>query len=624
MRLHPASILQVLSGRRRRQLGGLFALSLLSAAAEVANLATLLPFLRVLADPDRNLAVLGRWSAPLHDLDRMTLLLLLGGGFLLVIGVSSLLRVVTIVTQLRLTAQIGADIAQQVLRTVLDRPYRWHLQTNSSQIIGLLTKDISNLVDTIQGWLSLGINGLVVLLLIAALLRIAPLVMGVIAITLGAWYLVVFRYTKGGLKADGELLSNNHQRSIQTAQEALAGIRDLLLNRSQPVFVQQFDRQNRISRLAYGRINMRAQVPRYLIEGFTLALIVLLSLALSWHGQGVERQLPLLGTLALGAYRVLQPLQVCFGCVSSIQANRVSCERVMADLDPGLSEAEPQPTPRPAVAVSPRLPGQPHQAHQAKQGTALVRLEDVHFRYGASEPWVLQAIHLSVEPGQRIGLVGTTGGGKSTLIDLILGLLEPVRGRVLVEGGDLHGSAGSLQRWQQRIAHVPQHIHLSDGTFAENIAFGDPPGSIDTARLRYAAQAACIAELIEQQPSGYQAVVGEQGLRLSGGQRQRLGLARALYRQADVLILDEATSALDNLTEHQVMACLNATSGSDAGSGSAGRRTQILIAHRLSTVQDCDTIHLLEQGRIQASGTFAELERSSRAFQLLLQHQGVG
>ncbi|MEB3277009.1 MAG: ABC transporter ATP-binding protein [Cyanobacteriota bacterium] len=537
MRLNPASILQVLSGRRRRQLGGLFVLSLLSAAAEVANLATLLPFLRVLADPGRNLAVLGRWSAPLHDLDRMTLLLLLGGGFLLVIGVSSLLRVVTIVTQLRLTAQIGADIGQQVLRTVLARPYRWHLQTNSSQTIGLLTKDISNLVDTIQGWLSLGINGLVVLLLMAALLSIAPLVMGVIGLTLGAWYLVVFRYTKGGLKADGELLSDHHQRSIQTAQEALSGIRDILLNRSQPVFVRQFDRQNRISRLAYGRINMRAQVPRYLIEGFTLALIVLLSLALSWHGQGVERQLPLLGTLALGAYRVLQPLQVCFGSVSSIQANRVSCERVMADLDPQLLASEPRPRQHPTVAVAP-----------PPRSTALVRLEDVHFRYGPADPWVLQAIEMSIEPGQRIGLVGTTGGGKSTLIDLILGLLEPVRGRVLVEGSDLHGSASSLQRWQQRIAHVPQHIHLSDGSFAENIAFGDSVETIDATRLRRAAQGACIAELIEQQPSGYQTVVGEQGLRLSGGQRQRLGLARALYRQADVLVLDEATSALDNLT----------------------------------------------------------------------------
>jgi len=598
-------IWQTLSARRRRQLAALFAMSVLSAGAEVANLGALLPFLRVLADPGQSIAALGGWAEPLASLGRLQLLVILGCGFLLVIGISSVLRVGTIVTQLRLTALIGADISQGVLSCILKRPYRWHLNNNSAHTIGILSQDISNVVDTIQGLLSIGINGILVSLMITALLGIAPLIMSWIMLTLGLWYVLIFRFIKAGLQRDGETLSRNNQGSIQTAQEALGGIRDILLNRSQSVFLNQFDRLNRAGRLAYSRIIIRAQVPRYLIEGFTLAIIVVVSLALSWRGQGVERQLPLLGTLALGTYRVLQPLQVCFGSLSAIQSHQVSCERVIADLE--RPAAQRSGSSKPLQKASARQPQQP-----GRHNAPLVQLEAVDFRYGSRDSWILRGVDLNITSGQRIGLVGGTGGGKSTLIDLILGLLEPTAGRVLIDGVDLHANPQQLSAWQRRVAHVPQHIHLSDGSFAENIAFGITAEAIHHERLIQAAEQACIAEMITQQPLGFATVVGERGLRLSGGQRQRLGLARALYRQAEVLILDEATSALDNLTEHQVMEAIEALTRT---------HTVILIAHRLSTVRHCDTIHLLQGGGIQASGSYAELEHGSQAFQTLLRHQ---
>jgi ABC-type multidrug transport system fused ATPase/permease subunit len=605
-------IWKALTRRRRRQLYALFAMSVLSAGAEVANLGALLPFLKVLADPSQQVATLGRWGAPLAGFDRLDLLLILGGGFLLVIVLSSLLRVATIVTQLRLTALIGADIGRLVLGSILERPYRWHLDNNSSQSLGVLTKDISNVVDTIQGYLSIGINGLLVSLLIAALLSIAPVVMALIGLTLGLWYFVVFHFTKAGLHADGEMLTTNYQRSIQTAQEALGGIRDILLSRSQRFFLGQFDAQNRSCRLAYGRINIRAQAPRYLIEGFTLGIIVIVSLVLSWRGEEVEHQLPLLGTLALGAYRVLQPLQMCFGCISSIRSQQVSCQRVMAYLPPAPRDTPVlQRTHSTGNGQRQCLERWPQPNEVAKSPAALVRLVDVSFRYGPSDPWVLQGVNLSIHSGQRVALVGGTGGGKSTLIDLILGLLEPVKGQVLINGINLHDEPQNLEVWQKLIAHVPQQIHLSDGSFAENIAFGVATEAIDQERLEAAAQQACIAELIHDQKDGYSTVVGEKGIRLSGGQRQRLGLARALYRDADVLVLDEATSALDNLTEHQVMRSIESM---------ARTRTLILIAHRLSTVRHCDVIHLVQGGRIRASGSFTDLERHSDVFQDLLRH----
>jgi ATP-binding cassette subfamily B protein len=232
-----------------------------------------------------------------------------------------------------------------------------------------------------------------------------------------------------------------------------------------------------------------------------------------------------------------------------------------------------------------------------------IRFESVCFRYGSDGPWVLDGLSLAIPKGARIGFVGTTGSGKSTTLDLLMGLLEPASGQILVDGAPVNGER--RRAWQRTIAHVPQSIYLADTTVAENIAFGVPREAIDPERVRQAARQAQIAEFIESRPDGYQAFVGERGIRLSGGQRQRIGIARALYKQATVLVFDEATSALDNATEQAVM---------DAIENLDRELTILIIAHRLSTVQRCDTIIELEHGRVVAQGSYEQLLERSPSF----------
>jgi ABC-type multidrug transport system fused ATPase/permease subunit len=602
-KLQPLRVLwTALSPRRRRQLLGLQLLSLLAAAGEVANLGALLPFLRLLANPQEGLKALGPLAVPLRQLPDLHLLLSLGLAFMTVVVASSLLRVFTIRSQLRLAALMTADLGERVFAAVLRRPYAWHLQHNSSSVLGHLTKDVDQVAGSIQALLVVLVNLAIVVLLGGSLIALAPGVMVVVALLLGSFNLLVFRLTRATLRLDGQRITTNHQASLQVAQEALGGIRDVLLDRSQPFFLEAYRGYNHKCRIAVAEINAKAQVPRYLIEGFVVLLIVGLSLSLALTGQGIERQLPLLGTLALGAYRLLQPVQQCFGAASTLQANQASLQR----LRPFLQVPEAQPGWAWSLAQD-RSRGPVQGFSGGEAGADLVELRRVSFRYSTDGPWVLRDANLRIAPGERIAFVGSTGSGKSTCSDLILGLLEPSEGQLLIRGMDMWASPGLVEAWQQHVVHVPQQIYLSDASFAANIAFGLPAGQIDPARVQRAAAQACIAELIEASPQGYNTLVGERGVRLSGGQRQRIGIARALYKQAQILVLDEATSALDNCTEAEVMTAIE---------GLERHLTVVLIAHRLSTVKDCDRILLLEQGQISDIGSYAELEEKETEVQV--------
>jgi ATP-binding cassette subfamily B protein len=322
------------------------------------------------------------------------------------------------------------------------------------------------------------------------------------------------------------------------------------------------------------------------MEALGMVLIAALAFGLSRQSHGMSAALPVLGALALGAQRLLPALQQVYSAWATIAGSHASFEDTVELLD----------QPLPSDAVVPRPAPLPFR-HE-------IRFNNVRFRYAVDGPWVIDHLNLVIPKGARIGLVGGTGSGKSTTLDLLMGLLQPSEGSIAIDGSVLGGS--TVRAWQSCIAHVPQSIFLADTTLLQNIAFGTPPDAIDPERVRLAAQRAQIIEFIDSAPLGFQTLVGERGVRLSGGQRQRIGIARALYKEASVLVLDEATSALDNSTERSVM---------DAIDGLSRHLTVIMIAHRLSTVRRCDTIVELEYGRVVAQAPYDQLLRESPSFQ---------
>jgi ATP-binding cassette subfamily B protein len=316
-----------------------------------------------------------------------------------------------------------------------------------------------------------------------------------------------------------------------------------------------------------------------------MILIAALAYALSRQAGGVAAALPVLAALALGAQRLLPALQQAYNAWTTISGCEASLRDILELLD--------QPLPEDVLErIPPPLPFQ-----------TSIQFDGVGFRYLADSPLVLSDLNLIIPKGARVGFVGTTGSGKSTTLDILMGLLSPTEGRLLVDGQLISGRR--TRSWQQSIAHVPQSIYLADATLAQNIAFGVAWESIDMDRVKRAARQAHIAEFIEEKPEGYGAFVGERGIRLSGGQRQRIGIARALYKQASVLVFDEATSALDNATEQSVMDAIDELNRD---------LTILMIAHRLTTVRHCDIIVELERGRVVSTGTYEELMKSSPSF----------
>jgi ATP-binding cassette, subfamily B, bacterial PglK len=316
-----------------------------------------------------------------------------------------------------------------------------------------------------------------------------------------------------------------------------------------------------------------------------MVLIAALAYGLSRQEGGIATALPVLGALAVGAQRMLPALQQTYASWASIAGSQGVLADVIELLDQPIPEDLLQPAPEPL------------------QFRTTIRFDRVRFRYSSDGPWVLNGLDLTITKGARLGFVGATGSGKSTAMDLLMGLLEPTDGQILVDSEPL--SRNRVRAWQRTIAHVPQSIYLADATLAENIAFGVPPGAVDIERVRRAARQAQIADFIESRPQGYDALVGERGVRLSGGQRQRIGIARALYKRASVLVLDEATSALDNVTEQSVM---------DAIEGLDRELTILVIAHRLTTVRRCDSIVELQHGRVVAQGRYEQMLECSSSF----------
>jgi ABC-type multidrug transport system fused ATPase/permease subunit len=568
-------------GRRRRlQLGVLLLVMLASSAAEVLSLAAVLPFLAVLANPEGlwSQPLLQQWAPRLGIASAEALLLPITIIFALAALVAGSIRLLNLWLNGRLAAAIGSDLSCETYRRTLYQPYAVHLARNSSELIASISSDVSRVTTQLLNPLLLLLSsGLIAVSLIAGLLAIDwPIAVGA-GLVVGSVYLVAMAASRRPLQQLGQRQVLLNRTLIQALQEGLSAIREVLLDGSQAFFASTYCQADLPLRRVQADASFLSTYPRLVLEPVGMALIALMGLLLV-RQQGVGKALPLLGALALGAQRLLPLVQKVYEGWAQSRNAKGSLANVLSLMA--------QPVPRIGAEVR-------AQPMPLKQG---IRFEAVHFAYGAQLPEVLRGIDLEIRRGERIGIIGSTGSGKSTTLDLLMGLLLPTAGLILVDGEHLHDPdhPERLSAWRSAIAHVPQSIYLADSSIAENIAFGLPRDQIDMARVRDAAEQAQISGFIESSYQGYDSFVGERGIRLSGGQRQRIGIARALYKKAQILVLDEATSALDTATEQSVMEAIEELSN---------ELTIVMIAHRLSTVERCDRVIKLVQGHVLLDGS---------------------
>lgn len=570
-----------LNPRRRRQFGLLLLLIILASFAEVVSIGAVLPFLAAFTAPDKVffhpamqpfVHFMGIASA-----DQLLLPITVAIGLSALL--SGLLRMLLIWLSARLSCVAGADISIDIYRRTLYQPYALHVSRNSSNIINGITKQADKIIHgVIGGCLQLISSGFFLLATLGALLYVAPLMSLMAFAGFGSIYGFVTWATRSHKIQNSQLIARKSSLLIKCIQEGLGGIRDVLIDGSQSVYCDAYRAADVPLRRAQASEQFIVQAPRYAVEALGIVLIVVLAYVLAQQADGVAKAIPILGALALGAQRMLPAMQQVYGAWATILGCRISLQDTLELLD------QPEPTCSELNGSHP-IPFRNE-----------ISIKQLAFRYSAETPWVLENIVLNISKGSRVGFVGPTGSGKSTLIDVVMGLLQPSSGLMEVDGQRI--SIENQRAWQAHIAHVPQSIFLADCSIEENIAFGVPIDKIDHERVRHAARQALISETIALFPRGYKTHIGERGVRLSGGQRQRIGIARALYKQADVIILDEATSALDNETERSVMQSIEKL-GDDL--------TILVIAHRLSTLKNCDMVVELNDGRISRVGTYEEI-----------------
>ncbi len=575
-----------LSRRRRIQLGLLLVVMLASGGAELVSLGAVLPFLAVLSDPGL------LWQQPLVQAlsvrvgftQASQLMLPATVVFALATVLAAVIRLLNLWLNGRLAAAVGSDLSCEAYRRTLYQPYGVHIQRNSSAVITGTITQCARTMAALNALLQSITSTVVACALLTGLLCIDAPVAVAAAALFGSAYGVMAIVVRRELRRNSYQIDKASIQQLKALQEGLGAIRDVLLDGIQPTYLQIYQQADRPQRQLQAKNIFLGVFPRYTIEALGMVAIALLGgLLVLQRGSGAA-VIPLLGALALGAQRLLPALQHIFRGWATLKGYNSSIEAVLCMLN--------QPLP-PEVSVAEPLP--------LKEG---IRLVGVNFRYGPEQPEVLQGLDLEIHRGERIGLIGSTGSGKSTTVDLLMGLLAPTAGRIIVDGADLHDPAHPerLVAWRAAIAHVPQNIYLTDSSIAENIAFGVHRQHIDFARLRDAAAQAQISSFIESQQKGYESFVGERGISLSGGQRQRIGIARALYKRARVLVFDEATSALDTVTEEGVMDAIN----------SLGRSlTVVMIAHRLSTVDRCDRVIRLGQGSILSDGNTSVINKGA-------------
>ncbi len=617
----------LLERRERLKLLALGGAMILMGIVEMVGVASVLPFMQLVADPD---VLQGDgWQATLYDRfgfqSPEAALFAAGVVLLLIIAFNNGSNALTIWFMHRFAWGLNHRFSTRLLARYLSQPYPFFLGRNTADLNRTLLGEVNSVVTgVVLPALQVAARAiaalLIVLLLAVVNLRLAVLV----ALGFGGAYGLVYAFMRRSQYRLGWERFNENGRRFTVAGEALSGIKDVKALGREREFMRRFSEPSWKFSLASARNQSVARIPRYALETIGFGGILVIILYVLSTESDIASVLPLLSLYAFAGYRLMPALNELFSSVVTIRFNTAALDALYHDLvgqvgvahdlgsawlgdaDAVTADAVAEQLLEVAAAANGAPTGARAAASDSDRDFTGIELRGVDFRYPGAGSDTLAGLDLKIEPNQTVGFVGVTGVGKTTLVDLVLGLLEPSSGAVVVDGQQL--GARSMVAWRTRCGYVPQDVFLSDDSIAANIAFGIPHAEIDGAAVERAARTAQLHEFVASLPDGYDTVVGERGVRMSGGQRQRIGIARALYHDPDVLVLDEATSALDGATESAVIETINTL---------GHRKTILVIAHRMTTVQACDVIHLMQDGRIVASGTYEQLQRDDPRFQAI-------
>ena len=568
-----------LEKKRKRQFFGLIFLTIITSFAEMISLGAIFPFITVLTNPEQvyEIPFLGEILISNGMEKGDELIIPLATIFALAALIAGLMRLFLLKVSVLISNATGADLSVNVFERTLYQPYSTHISRSSSEVISGITQKVNAATNVLISVVTVITNSFLFLSIMATLIIIDPLIAILSMSTFGIAYLITAVYTSNRLDQNSKTIAEKQTFVVRSLQESLGAIRDVLLDGTQKIYKNLYNKSIRRLMKASGSNRFINQSPRYAMESLGMILISVFIVTIFIRDGGIATALPIIGVLGLGAQRLLPIMQQIYGNWSVVIGSKASLIDVIDLLN--------QP-----------LPKKKNPKKESSKFNEAIVLENIGFSYDINSKPILNNLNIRLNKGMKIGLVGETGSGKSTFLDILMGLLTPTSGKIKIDNNPI--SENNLTKLHSLIAHVPQNIYLADASISENIAFGIDQNKIDIPLVERVADEALVKKFLDDQGSNLDSGVGERGIKLSGGQRQRIGIARALYKRSGLIIFDEATSSLDEQTETEIM---------DTIYNLDNELTIVLVAHRISTLKRCDEIYEMKNGSLKLIGTYDDL-----------------
>ncbi len=590
-------LLKILTIREKMQLAALLIAMIITALTQTLGIASVFPFITLIMQP--NLIFENRWLYGAYQASNFSsangFIIFTGITMFIIIVLSNLVSAFTTWLNFRFVWMNNHRLSRRLLGKYLAMPYPYFLNKNSSELSKNVLADVSQLTGSFMiPLMNIASRGLAAVFILTMLLWINALASILTILVIGGAYALIYWRVNRNLKQRGEKSLAANMYRFKAVLEAFGGIKDIKVLNREDYFLDLYSHHSYLFARHNSWNAVISQLPRFALEAIAFGGVIIFVLVLLIQRGEATQVIPLASVFAFAGYRLMFAMQEIFSCFTQMQFSRALFDRIYADFvvpdqvsDRPISQSKTKPE---DIAFNNQIV-----------------LNNISFTYRDTKQPVVREINLIIRKNSSVALVGATGSGKTTLVDIIIGLMLPQQGSMIID--QLPLTADNVRSWQRKIGYVSQHIYLTDDTVTRNIAFGIPDQSIDHEKVEQAARLANIDHFIANElPAGYDTIIGEHGVRLSGGQRQRLGIARAFYHDPEVLVFDEATSALDGVTEDAVFASILSTVGS---------KTSVIIAHRLTTIKNCDQVYIMDKGRIVASGTYGSLLAENKMFRAM-------